>query len=40
MERLHMNEMRELIYRFRQKEGNRTIARAMTMSKNTVKKYR
>ena len=40
MERLHMNEVRELIYRFRQKEGNRTIARAMNMSKNTVKKYR
>ena len=40
MERLHMNEVRELIYRFRKKEGNRTIARAMNMSKNTVKKYR
>ena len=35
-----MNELRELIYRFRKKEGNRTIARALTMSKNTVKKYR
>ena len=40
MERLHMNELRELIYRFCKKEGNRTIARALTMSKNTVKKYR
>lgn len=40
MERLHMNEIRELIYRFRKGEGNRTISRTLQMSKNTVKKYR
>ena len=40
MERLHMNEIRELIYRFRKGEGSRTIARTLQMSKNTVKKYR
>ena len=40
MERLHMNEIRELIYRFRRQEGNRTIARELRMSRNTVKKYR
>jgi transposase len=40
MKRLHMNELRELIYRFRKGEGNRPIAFAMNLSKNTVKKYR
>ena len=40
MERLHMNEIRELIYRFRKGESNRAIARTLQMSKNTVKKYR
>ncbi|RJP18627.1 MAG: transposase [Candidatus Omnitrophota bacterium] len=35
-----MNEVREIIYRLRQKEGNRTIAKAMKISKTTVKKYR
>lgn len=40
MKRLHMNELRELIYRFRKGEGNRPIASAMNLSKNTVKKYR
>lgn len=40
MKRLHMNEIRELIYRFRRGEGNRPIAGAMNLSKNTVKKYR
>ncbi len=40
MQRLHMNEIRELIYRFRSGEGNRPIARALNLSKNTVKKYR
>lgn len=40
MERLHMNEVRELIHRLRQGEGVREIARAMTLSRNTVRKYR
>ena len=40
MERLHMNEIRELIYRFRLGQGQREIARQMKMSKNTVKKYK
>lgn len=40
MKRLHMNEFREIIHRLRQKEGNRTIAKAMKISKTTVKKYR
>jgi len=40
MKRLHMNELRELIYRFRKGEGNRPIARALNLSKTTVKKYR
>lgn len=35
-----MNELRELIYRFRKGEGNRPIAAATNLSKNTVKKYR
>jgi transposase len=40
MERLHMNEIRELIYRFRRGEGNRTLARELKLSRNTVRKYR
>jgi len=40
MKRLHMNELRELIYRFRKGEGNRPIGRSLNLSKNTVKKYR
>lgn len=40
MERFHMNEIRELIYRCRRGEGNRTIAREMRLSRNTVRKYR
>ncbi len=40
MVRLHMNELRELIHRFRNGEGNRPIARSMNLSKTTVKKYR
>jgi transposase len=40
MERLHMNEVRELIHRLRQGEGVREIAREMTLSRNTVRKYR
>lgn len=40
MERLHMNEIREIIYLLRRQESNRAIARALKMSRNTVKKYR
>ncbi len=40
MKRLHMNEIREMIYRFHKGEGNRPVSRAMKISKNTVKKYR
>jgi len=40
MERLHMNEVREIIYRLRQGQGARRIARAMELSRNTVRKYR
>jgi transposase len=40
MERLHMNEIRELVYRFRQGQGVREIARALGFSRNTVRKYR
>jgi len=40
MERVHVNEMRELLYRLRQGEGVRKVARAMSLSRNTVRKYR
>jgi len=40
MERLHMNEVRELIHRLREGEGVREIAREMALSRNTVRKYR
>jgi transposase len=39
MEHLHMNEIRELVYRFRQGQGVREIARALGFSRNTVRKY-
>lgn len=39
MKRLHMNEIRELIYRLRRGDGKRKIAREMKMSRNTVRKY-
>jgi transposase len=40
MERLHMNEIREMIYRLRKGEGVRRIGRALGFSRNTVRKYR
>lgn len=40
MERRHMNEVREIIHRFRCGEGAREIARSMDLSRNTVRKYR
>ena len=40
MERLHMNEIREIIYQLRQGEGVREIARSLSLSRNTVRKYR
>jgi transposase len=40
MERRHMNEVREIIHRFRCGEGMREIARSMDLSRNTVRKYR
>ena len=35
-----MNEIREILYRLRQKESIRAIARELQLSRNTVKKYR
>jgi transposase len=40
MERKHMNEIREIIHRFRCGEGTREIARSLDLSRNTVRKYR
>jgi transposase len=40
MERLHMNEVREIIYRLRKGESPRAIGREVGFAKNTVKKYR
>lgn len=40
MERLHMNEIREIIYRLRRGERVREIARQMCLARNTVRKYR
>lgn len=40
MERLHMNEIREIIYRLRKGESPRAIGRELGFAKNTVKKYR
>ena len=38
MERRHMNEIRELIYRLRRGQGVREVARALGFSRNTVRK--
>lgn len=40
MEQLHMNEVREIIYRLRKGQGARAIARELGFARNTVKKYR
>jgi len=40
MEGLHVNEIRELIYRLRQGQGVRELAREQRLSRNTVRKYR
>lgn len=40
MERVHMNEVRELIHQLRQGEGVREVARGLGFSRNTVRKYR
>lgn len=40
MERLHMNEVREIVYRLRQGESVRSIAASLDLSRNTVRKYR
>jgi DNA-binding transcriptional regulator LsrR (DeoR family) len=40
MERIHVNHMRELIYRLRAGESQRRIARDLNMSRTTVGKYR
>ena len=40
MERLHVNDMRDIIYRLRSGEGIRAIARAMNASPLTVRRYR
>ena len=40
MEQLHMNEVREIIYRLRKGQGPRVIGRELGFAKNTVKKYR
>jgi transposase len=40
MERLHMNYLRDLIYRLRAHESDRRIARDLSMSRITVRKYR
>ena len=39
MERIHMNHLRELIYRLRAGESQRRIARDLDMSRTTVSKY-
>jgi len=40
MERIHMNHLRELIYRLRAGESQRRIAQDLSMSRTTVAKYR
>jgi transposase len=40
MERIHMNHLRELIYRLRAGESQRRIARDLSLSRTTVAKYR
>ena len=40
MERIHMNHLRELIYRLRAGESQRRIARDLGLSRTTVSKYR
>jgi transposase len=40
MERIHMNHLRELIYRLRAGESQRRIAKDLSMSRTTVSKYR
>ena len=40
MERIHMNHLRELIYRLRAGESQRRIARDLSLSRTTVGKYR
>ena len=40
MERIHMNHLRELIYRLRAGESQRRIAEDLSMSRTTVGKYR
>jgi transposase len=40
MEHLHMNRLRDLIYRLRAGESERRVARDMSLSRTTVRKYR
>ena len=40
MERIHMNHLRELIYRLRAGESQRRVAKDLGMSRTTVSKYR
>jgi transposase len=40
MERKHVNEFREIVYRLRRGEGVREIKRSLGLSRNTVRKYR
>jgi transposase len=40
MERLHMYQIRDLIYRLRQGESDRRVARDLGLSRHTVQKYR
>ncbi len=40
MEHLHMNQLRDLIHRLRASESERRIARDMSLSRTTVRKYR
>ena len=39
MERIHVNHLRELIYRLRAGESQRRIAKDMGLSRTTVSKY-
>jgi len=39
MERIHMNHVRELIYRLRAGESQRRIAQDLDLSRTTVSKY-
>lgn len=40
MERLHMNHIRDIIYRLRQGQSDRQIAKDLKVSRRTVRKYR